>query len=160
MSDPLILAIDTSAAHCAAALLLGNRLVAQRHDAMAKGQAERLFPMLEDLLSGAGHHWRDLSALAVGIGPGNFTGVRIAVSAARGLALALEIPALGISTFEALAHDGPRQLLVALDARGGRLYLQRFGNDGAEGPQILENADGAKLLITPGDRVTGDGLAL
>jgi tRNA threonylcarbamoyladenosine biosynthesis protein TsaB len=124
--DPLILAFDTSAAHCAAALLLGDRLLDARHEPMDKGQAERLLPLCTELLAQTGHDWADLSAIAVGTGPGNFTGVRIAVAAARGLALSLNIPAVGITTLEARAHGLPRPLAVVEDARRGEIYLQEF----------------------------------
>ena len=125
---PTILAFDTSAAHCAAALLCKDR-VTHLHEDMQKGQAERLMPMLEQLLAQAGIGLRDLNALAVGTGPGNFTGVRIAVAAARGLALGLGIPAIGVTRLEALAHGLPRPLTVIEDARRGAVYLQNF--DGA-----------------------------
>jgi tRNA threonylcarbamoyladenosine biosynthesis protein TsaB len=127
--DALILAFDTSAAHCAAALLSGDRLVALRHEAMDKGQAERLIPLLEEVLAEGGVTWADLSALAVGTGPGNFTGVRIAVAAARGLALSLNIPALGVTALEARAYGLPRPLAVVEDARRGEVYLQEFTHD-------------------------------
>ncbi|WP_374646606.1 tRNA (adenosine(37)-N6)-threonylcarbamoyltransferase complex dimerization subunit type 1 TsaB [Tabrizicola sp.] len=124
-----ILAFDTSAAHCAAALLWQDGLIL--HDeAMEKGQAERLLPMLEEVLAEAGLGWSDLKALAVGTGPGNFTGVRIAVAAARGLALGLGIPAVGVTRLEALAHGLPRPLTVVEDARRGEVYVQRFDPDG------------------------------
>lgn len=127
--DALILAFDTSAAHCAAALLSGDRLLVLRHEAMDKGQAERLIPLLEAVLAEAGFAWSDLSALAVGTGPGNFTGVRIAVAAARGLALSLNIPALGVTALEARAYGLPRPLAVVEDARRGEVYLQEFAPD-------------------------------
>ncbi|MEN9408375.1 MAG: tRNA ((37)-N6)-threonylcarbamoyltransferase complex dimerization subunit type 1 TsaB [Pseudomonadota bacterium] len=127
--DPLILAFDTSAAHCAAALLLGDRILAERHEAMDKGQAERLLPLCAELLTETGHDWPDLSAIAVGTGPGNFTGIRIAVAAARGLALSLNIPAIGVTRLEALAHGLPRPLAVVEDARRGEVYLQEFDPD-------------------------------
>lgn len=126
--EPLVLAFDTSAAHCAAAVVSGDRLVAEALDPMEKGQAEHLFPMLERLLSAAGIGWPDLTSLSVGIGPGNFTGVRLSVAAARGLALALKLPLHGVSRLEATALGLPRPCLVALDARLGRAYLQRFDN--------------------------------
>ncbi len=125
-SDPLVIAFDTSAAHCAAALLCGDRLIDTRHEGMARGQGERLFPLLEDMLSAAGLRWAALDAVAVGVGPGNFTGIRISVAAARGLALGLGVPAIGVSTFAARAHGLPRPLIVAEDARRDRVYLQRF----------------------------------
>ncbi|MGP3695770.1 tRNA (adenosine(37)-N6)-threonylcarbamoyltransferase complex dimerization subunit type 1 TsaB [Rhodobacter sp. NSM] len=122
--EPKILAFDTSAAHCAAALLCGDRLVALREEPMEKGQAERLMPLLEELLSEGGIGWGDLDALAVGTGPGNFTGVRIAVAAARGLALAVGRPAIGISRFEALAFGLPAPVAVIEDARRDQVYLR------------------------------------
>ncbi len=127
--DPLILAFDTSAAHCAAALLSGDRLLVLRHEAMDKGQAERLIPLLDEVLAEGGAVWADLSALAVGTGPGNFTGVRLAVAAARGLALALDIPALGVTALEARAHGLPRPLTVVEDARRHEVYVQVFSPD-------------------------------
>ncbi|MFU8776876.1 MAG: tRNA (adenosine(37)-N6)-threonylcarbamoyltransferase complex dimerization subunit type 1 TsaB [Roseovarius sp.] len=102
VSELLILAFDTSAAHCAAALLRGDRVLALRAEEMGRGQAERLMPLLQEVLDGAGIMWRDLDRIGVGIGPGNFTGIRISVAAARGLALSLNIPAIGISTLEAI----------------------------------------------------------
>jgi tRNA threonylcarbamoyladenosine biosynthesis protein TsaB len=124
-----ILAFDTSAAHCAAALLSEGRLIL-RDEPMAKGQAERLMPMLEEVLAEGGIGWADLKALAVGTGPGNFTGVRIAVAAARGLALGLGIPAVGVTRLEALAYDLPRPLRVLEDARRGEVYVQDYSDDG------------------------------
>lgn len=133
--DPLVLAFDTSAAHCAAALLSGDRIIAQRIEAMDKGQAERLIPLLEDTLTDACAKWSDLAALAVGIGPGNFTGVRIAVAAARGLSLSLGIPAIGVTTLEARAFGLPRPLAVVEDARRGEVYVQEYA-DGIDDARV------------------------
>ncbi len=120
----LILGFDTSSAHCAAALLRGDSVLAQRREEMAKGQAERLMPLLEELLTEGGVTWADLDAIAVGIGPGNFTGIRISVSAARGLALGLDVPAIGISSLEAQAFGQAKPVISSLDARRDHLYLQ------------------------------------
>ena len=139
-SDPSILAFDTSAAHCAAALLSGGQILAQMHEDMAKGQAERLIPLLDEVLLNAGMRWRELDALAVGVGPGNFTGIRIGVSAARGLALGLGMPAIGVSVFEARAEGLPRPLYVVEDARRGDVYVQLF-NDATEAPFLIHRAD-------------------
>ena len=146
-----ILAFDTSAAHCAAALLLPDRLI-QRVEPMEKGQAERLVPMLEEMLAEGGIGWSDLKALAVGTGPGNFTGVRIAVAAARGLALGLGIPAVGVTRLEALAYGLPRPLRVIEDARRGEVYVQDFTADGPE-PARLAVAD----TVEPLSNSTGSG---
>lgn len=153
--EPVILAFDTSAAHCAAALLSGGHIVESRSEDMSKGQAERLFPLLEEMLAKAGLSWRDLTGLAVGTGPGNFTGVRISVAAARGLALSLSIPAHAVSMFEARAYGLARPCLVAMDARQGRLYLQKFGLCD-ESPRVVEAGAHLQCLAEPGLCVTGD----
>jgi tRNA threonylcarbamoyladenosine biosynthesis protein TsaB len=124
-----ILAFDTSAAHCAAALLCGERVIL-RDEQMAKGQAERLMPLLEEMLAEADIGWADLCAIGVGKGPGNFTGVRISVAAARGLALALGIPAIGVSALEAMALGAARPVTVMIDARRDEVYVQNFTVDG------------------------------
>lgn len=126
---PILLSFDTSAAHCAAAVLFQDRCL-HRFEPMEKGQAERLFPLLEELLAEAELGWSDLTAIAVGTGPGNFTGVRISVAAARGLALALGVPAIGVTKLEALAYGQPRPVTVIEDARRGEVYVQTFTADG------------------------------
>jgi len=148
--DPLVLGFDTSAAHCAAALLCGDRVLARAEEEMGRGQAERLMPMLEELLAGAGHGWSDLDAIGVGIGPGNFTGIRIAVSAARGLALSLGIPAVGVSSFEALAEgrDGPVLAIVA--APRGMTYMQRRDGAAATDPELVEGPEVPPAMRAPG----------
>jgi tRNA threonylcarbamoyl adenosine modification protein YeaZ len=118
----MILSFDTSASHCAAALVSDDRTLAARSEDMARGQAERLMPLLAAVLDGAGVHWADLTRIGVGIGPGNFTGVRIAVSAARGLALGLDIPAIGVSTFAAI-HLGEPGAVAAVPAPRAQVYL-------------------------------------
>ena len=138
--SPTILAFDTSAAHCAAALLQGDTITT-RIDEMAKGQAEHLMPMLTEVLSDAGLTWSDLDAIGVGTGPGNFTGIRISVSAARGLALGLSIPAIGVNGFEALTHGLPLPITALIDAPRGSAYLQHFTVDGPQAPEMIVVAD-------------------
>lgn len=104
--EPAILSFDTSAAHCAAALLLPGQQMRLCVEDMARGQAERLMPLLNEILHDSGVTYGDLDAIAVGVGPGNFTGIRISVSAARGLALGLGIPAVGVSLFETTRRLG------------------------------------------------------
>ncbi len=125
---PLILSFDTSAAHCAAALLSGDTVLAEQLEPMHKGQAERLFPLLEEVLADNDKSWSDLDAIGVCTGPGNFTGVRISVSSARGLALSLGIPAIGISKLEAMACGANGRVTSVLDARRARVYMQSFDN--------------------------------
>ncbi len=129
-TDPTILSFDTSAAHCAAALLRGGQIVAQRVEELGRGQAERLIPLLEELLTEACTEWKDLDAIAVGIGPGNFTGIRISVSAARGLAMALDIPAIGVSLLDTTQFlSGQAQ--TAVPAPRGQFYLMDFDTQAA-----------------------------
>ncbi len=90
-------------------------------------------PLLAELLAEGGVTWRDLSDLAVGTGPGNFTGIRISVAAARGLALGLGLPAHGVTIFEALSFGQTGPTLIAQDARRGMAYVQMFRPDGPAG---------------------------
>ena len=124
-----LLAFDTSAAHCAAVLLWRGVVVAEAREEMAKGQAERLMPMIEEMLAAQGLHWRDLGAVAVGIGPGNFTGIRISVAAARGLALGLGVPAVGVTGPEALAYAHTGLIRVATPSSRGAVYVQDFDGE-------------------------------
>lgn len=143
VSDPpLILAFDTSAAHCAAALVQGDAPLAHRTEAMDRGQAERLLPLLAELLAEAGRDWSDLDALALCTGPGNFTGLRIATATARGLALARGIPAIGVTTFDCLAFGHTGNILITLEDRRGDLFTQTF-RDGlpTAPPSLAQLAD-------------------
>lgn len=137
----MILGFSTSGPYCGAALLRGGDVVSALHEDLAKGQAERLMPMIEEVLDHAGSALGDLDALGVGIGPGNFTGIRISVAAARGLALGLGVPAVGVSLLEALAfgHDGP--VLTSVSAGRGKVYLQRFAPDADRGPELASLYD-------------------
>jgi tRNA threonylcarbamoyl adenosine modification protein YeaZ len=153
----LILAFDTGGPHVAAALLRGGEVLDSVSEPMERGQAERLVDLLGELLAGQGLDFTDLDAVACGTGPGNFTGVRIAVAAARGLALARGIPAFGVTRFEAEAEGLPRPCLVALDARRGESYVQRFG-DGAVGPVLLP--EGAEWPLDGCISTTGDARGL
>jgi tRNA threonylcarbamoyl adenosine modification protein YeaZ len=110
---------------------------------MDRGQAERLMPFLAALLARAGLGWRDLGGLVAGTGPGNFTGVRIAVAAARGLALGLGVPARGVSAFALLrAHSpGPDCDLVTLPAPRGQVQGQIWRGGRGEGRPFLFDPD-------------------
>lgn len=137
---PLVLGFDTSGSYCAAALVRDEECLAARHEDMGRGQAERLMPLLEEVLAEAGAHWCDLGRIGVGIGPGNFTGVRISVSAARGLALGLEIPALGVSLLDALAFAGNGPRLACLSAPRDRAYVKGHGTGQSISAQLHEIA--------------------
>lgn len=150
LKDPLILAFDTSAAHCAVALVCGTKTLGRSVEEMTKGQAERLPSMVEEVLFAAGKTWGDLNLIGVGVGPGNFTGVRISVAFARGLALSLSIPSIGVSVFEALAHEtkGPRR--ITLDGRRDMVFWQDFDDGHAINEPQLTNIEGAQSSTAMG----------
>lgn len=149
---PLVIGFDTSGTHCSAALLRGDTVIASRHGEMGRGQAERLFPMLEEVLADAGIAWRDLASIGVGIGPGNFTGIRIAVSAARGLALSLGVPAIGVSTLQAQALDAPGPCVALTDARRDNVYLQVFA-EGRNDPPVMRHLGEIATVDLPEPRL-------
>ena len=127
----VILALDTAGEDCAVALAKagnGMSLLARRSETIGRGHAERLMPMIGEALAEAGLTYADLGRIAVTTGPGSFTGTRIGVAAARGLALALGIPAVGVSVLDALidAARGKESGLIvaALDARRGEIYAK------------------------------------
>jgi tRNA threonylcarbamoyladenosine biosynthesis protein TsaB len=153
--DPTLLAFDTSAAHCAAALLCAGKITI-RIDEMARGQAEHLMPMLEEVLAAQGLKWSDLDAIGVGTGPGNFTGIRISVAAARGLALGLGIPAVGVSNFDAAAYGLPRPVNVLIPAPREQAYAQRLTETGTDAPCLLTPEDArpeAPALLRPAEEM-------
>ncbi|RFC62933.1 tRNA (adenosine(37)-N6)-threonylcarbamoyltransferase complex dimerization subunit type 1 TsaB [Fulvimarina endophytica] len=131
----LVLAIDTSLDDCSAAIAAGggDRIVAARTERIGRGHAERLPGLIDGVLAEAGAGFRDIAMVAVTIGPGSFTGVRVGVSAARGYALALGIPSVGISSLHAMA-EGVRTthaVLAVHDAKRGEVYALLLGADGS-----------------------------
>ena len=123
-----LLAIETATECCSVALLCGERIVA-RSELAPRRHAELLLPMCDQVLAEAGLARRALDALAVGRGPGAFTGMRLAVSAAQGIALALDIPIVPVSSLAALAMQAPgdgADVLAVIDARMGEIYAGVF----------------------------------
>ncbi len=125
MTAGTILAFDTSGPYCAACLLIDDAPPLAFLERMQRGQAEALFPLLEAVLDHAKANWQDVSAIGVGTGPGNFTGIRIAVSAARGLSLGLKVPAIGVSAFD-MASAG-KACPVYIPAPRDQAYVQQPG---------------------------------
>ena len=121
--DENVVVFDTSNQYIAAALYRGKQEVQSIIEFMPRGQAERLMSLLNELLERASLDWPDISKIGVCTGPGNFTGIRIAVSAARGLALGLEIPAIGISSFEATLLGYGDEDLALLPANEDFYYI-------------------------------------
>ena len=145
-SEPLVLGFDTSAAYCAAALLCGGRIIAAQAEDMTRGQVERLMPMMQEMLGGVGVDWADLTRIGVGVGPGNFTGIRIAVSAARGLALALNIPAVGVSSFAAISSDQSGAHIPIVNGPRDQIYMQALGDAPRIVPRTEAEAVGLPLV--------------
>jgi tRNA threonylcarbamoyladenosine biosynthesis protein TsaB len=168
----LILALDSATAACSAALWRDGHVLARRFAAMERGQAEALLPMVRDVMAEAGLGYDALDHLAVTVGPGAFTGLRIGLSAARGLALAAGVPLGGVTTLEAVAEGvraselAGRVLVVALGTKRSDLYVQTFDAarhanadpavlppealpDWAPGQRLLLAGDGAPAALEP-----------
>ena len=158
-SDP-VLALDTAAAQCAVAVVSGDHIV-RRVERVRRGQAELLFPLIGEALAEFGADYSDLTRIVCCTGPGSFVGVRIAVSAARGLSLGLHCPAIGVTRFEALAADARgetgKQVGILLAGRGQSTFFQAFDAAGAPRaePQILSSLDQAAFDGL--DCLAGDG---
>lgn len=127
-----VLGLDTATSGCSVALWDEGRITARRAEPMARGQAEALVPMADAVLADAGLSYGELDRLAVTVGPGAFTGLRIALAAARGFALAAGLPVIGVTTFDAVARGLPvaerdgRRVLVSIDSRRAEPFLQLF----------------------------------
>lgn len=150
-----VLAFDTAGAACSAAVLRGATVQARRFRAMARGQAEALMPMIAAVLEEARTPVEALDLIAVTTGPGGFTGLRIGLAAARGLALAADRPLLGITSFAAVAAQvppdaAPRPLVVALDSKRREFYLQAFSGGAPEGEGALVAPEDVLAFLPPG----------
>ncbi|WP_208431296.1 tRNA (adenosine(37)-N6)-threonylcarbamoyltransferase complex dimerization subunit type 1 TsaB [Bartonella doshiae] len=130
----LILAIDTASIYCAVALVHNRSVLARVSERMNKGHAEKLIGYIAQVTDQANITLNQVHRIAVNIGPGSFTGVRVGVSTTRALALALEIPAIGISALEALAAQATDEntasaITVVIEAGKGMFYHQNFNKD-------------------------------
>ena len=131
-----LLAFDTACDACSVAVWRDGVIVAQSAKAMVRGQSEELVTMIDRIMGQADQSFAALTAIAVTVGPGAFTGLRIGLATARALALAADRPAIGVTTVEAIAAaaaaengDRSRGVVVAIDTKRGDLYLQSFMPD-------------------------------
>lgn len=153
----LLLAFDTTANSVSVALYDGTEIVAHKYAEMTRGQGEALIPMIADTMAAAGRTMAALTHIAVAVGPGSFTGVRVGLAAARGLGLALGIPVLGVMTFEVAALDLPRPLTVILDTKRGDFYTQFFPENGEVVEPQIQTLD---VVSNLSGCITGDGVML
>lgn len=133
-AEPILLAIETAGSRCSAAVARAGRVLAAESRSLRHGHGEVLMPMVDRVMTEAALSPRDLDIVAAAIGPGGFTGIRVGLAAARGIALATGARLIGVSGFAAVAHGlgGERglgaatgaSLLVALDSRREDLYVQ------------------------------------
>ncbi len=140
--------MDTCLGACSAAVLWDGEVVGARSEPMTRGHQERLAPMVRDTMSDAGLAFADLDRIGVTVGPGSFTGLRVGLALAKGLALALDRPCVGVGTLEALAAGIEGVTAAVIDAGRGNLYLQIFESGAAlTAPDILNVAEAAARLI-------------
>jgi tRNA threonylcarbamoyl adenosine modification protein YeaZ len=146
----LILAIDTALDACAAAVLDtdSETMLAQESLVMKRGHAEALMPLIARVMAQAGLPFSALDRIVATTGPGSFTGLRVGLSAARGLALAAHKPVVGVTTLSAyaapvVAEDRPHPVISAIDARHDHVYFQLVGGGGEEliPPQVAPIED-------------------
>ncbi|MFO0997978.1 MAG: tRNA (adenosine(37)-N6)-threonylcarbamoyltransferase complex dimerization subunit type 1 TsaB [Alphaproteobacteria bacterium] len=143
-----MLGLDSAGTACSAGLWWDDRLISQSFERMSEGQAESLIPMIASVMGTVS--LRELDAVAVTVGPGSFTGIRIGLAAARGIALAAGIEVVGATTLEAVAHGvdvaTDEILLVALESKRAELFVQCF--------------DSGRTPITEPSSILPDALAL
>jgi tRNA threonylcarbamoyladenosine biosynthesis protein TsaB len=148
-----LLAIETATECCSVALIHGDELIA-RSELAPRRHTDLVLPMADALLAEAGIGRHALDAIAVGRGPGSFTGVRLAVSLAQGMALALDLPVITISSLAALALEAPPEegtaILAVIDARMGEIYAASY----------RRNEDGGLIALDAERIATADTLQL
>ena len=155
-----ILALDTATEACSAALLLHGEVI-ERYEVLGRGHAERLLPMVQEVLAEGGVALAALDAIAFGRGPGAFTGLRIAAGVTQGLAFGAGLPVVSVSDLAALAaraavHHGQRHVLACLDARMAQVYWAAFDCADPAAPVALT----PERVSDPGDVAAdekGDG---
>ena len=159
-----VLAIDTALEACSAAVLDTGAGAVAAHDSvpMQRGHAEALMPLVKRVMDRAATSFAQIDRIAVTTGPGSFTGLRVGIAAARGLALATAKPAVGITTLAAyaapfIAADDSLPVVAAIDARHDHVYLQVFGAGGRTivTPRLLSLRDALRVAATGSPRVTG-----
>ncbi|MGB1876490.1 MAG: tRNA (adenosine(37)-N6)-threonylcarbamoyltransferase complex dimerization subunit type 1 TsaB [Rhodospirillaceae bacterium] len=158
-----VLAFDTTTSACSVAVCKDDETKAQFHDPMVHGQAEALIPAIENTMKEAGVTYADLDRIAVTVGPGSFTGVRVGLATARGIGVATGHPVIGLLTTEVIAAESQiragQSTAVAIDARRADVYLQCFDANGiaTTGPACFLPEAAADVLGDHPWVLVGDG---
>jgi tRNA threonylcarbamoyladenosine biosynthesis protein TsaB len=163
-----LLAIDTALEACSAAVLdTESSGVASESLPMVRGHAEALIPLIGRVMKQAAMAFSELDRIAVTTGPGSFTGLRVGIAAARGIALAAAKPVVGLTTLAAyaaphIAHDDKTAIAVAIDARHQHVYLQIFGPGGRTliAPRISSITDAVRAAAHGPVRIVGTGATM
>jgi tRNA threonylcarbamoyladenosine biosynthesis protein TsaB len=158
-----VLAIDTALAACAVAVFdsEANRILASQSLPMTRGHAEALMPLVERVMADASTDFAGIDRIAVTTGPGSFTGLRVGIAAARGIALAAEKPAIGVTTLLAYAapyqHEGRFPIIAAIDARHDQVYFQVFAPGGRprSEPRLTALSEAAEAAAAAPARLVG-----
>src|SRR5690348_51461 len=163
-----VLAIDTALEACSVAVLDTEHAELRLHESlqMQRGHAEALMPMIARVLDRARLDFAAIDRIAVTVGPGSFTGLRVGIAAARGIALAAAKPAIGLSTLAAfaapfIAADDTLPVVVAIDAKHDHVYFQVFGPGGRTlvAPRIAPLREALRVSSTGMPRITGTAAA-
>lgn len=163
-----VLAIDTALGACATALLNTNSGIrAAETVQLERGHAEALLPQIARVMDKAEMEFSSLDRIAVTVGPGSFTGLRVGLAAARGIALAAAKPVVGLSTLSALAaphfaSGNPGVVIALIDARHHQVYMQVFGGEGHTlvGPKVATLSEARQQIRTTPATLVGSGAAL
>src|ERR1700676_83506 len=159
-----VLAIDTALGACSAAVLdtAYGGILASESLAMTRGHAEALMPLLATVMKASGMAFGDLDRVVVTTGPGSFTGLRVGISAARGIGVATGLPVVGVSTLSAyaapyLAGAETVPVVAAIDARHQHVYLQAFGADGRTliAPRLAALSDAVRAASNTASCIVG-----
>lgn len=160
----LVLGLDTTGGDCAAAILHGEATLAETRENIGRGHVQCLGPMVRDSLIAAKLSVRDIDRIAVCSGPGSFTGLRVALAFAKGLALPHNIPVLGISGLwvrAAMADPkGEKIVMAAQDVRRGEIFWQIFNRGHPVGVPILSSMTEAKAALTKSMSLTGSAAVI